>query len=102
MIYKDTAILLLLLLYTRLKTVFSRCEDVAKDQNTGDHLACTAGNRDLKPEVCFTHRIPRACMGTARVKQEKEADTGIIVIEKYEMRKKRTWAGRDKSQTRAN
>ena len=28
-----------LLLYTRLKAVFSRCEDVAKYQNTRDHLA---------------------------------------------------------------
>ena len=31
--------LLLLLLYTRLKAVSSRYEDVAKDQNTRDHLA---------------------------------------------------------------
>ena len=44
-----------------LKAVFSRCEDVAKDQNTRDHLAWTAGNRDPMHEVCILHRIPRAC-----------------------------------------
>ena len=29
----------ILLLYTRFKAVFSRCEDVAKDRNTRDQLA---------------------------------------------------------------
>ena len=36
----------ILLLYTRLKAVFSRCEDVVKDRNTNDHLAWTAENGD--------------------------------------------------------
>ena len=43
----------ILLLYTGLKTVFSRCENVAKDQNTRDHLAWTAGNGDPMHEVCI-------------------------------------------------
>lgn len=30
-----------LLLYPRLKAVFSRCDDDAKDQNIRDHLVCT-------------------------------------------------------------
>ena len=50
----------LLLLYTRLKAVFSRCEDVAKKQNTRDHLAWTAGNGDPIHDVCIPHRVPRA------------------------------------------
>ena len=35
-------------------------------------------------------------MGTERVKQEEEADTRIIVIEYYEIWKKRTWARKGK------
>ena len=59
---KTPSTILLLLLYERLKEVFSRCEDVVKDQNTRDHLARPAGNGDPMHEVC----IP--CMGIARVK----------------------------------
>ena len=50
----------LLLLYTRLKAVLSRCEDVAKDQITRDHLVWAAGNGDPMHEVCIPHRIHRA------------------------------------------
>ena len=69
-----------LLLYTRLKAVLSRCEDAAKDQSTRDHLTWTAGERgshalSVYPTQCTSR------MGTARVKEEKEADTRIIVIE---------------------
>ena len=32
-------------------------------------------------EVCISHSMPRACMGTARMKQEVGADTRIIVKE---------------------
>ena len=41
------------------KAVSSRCEDVAKDQNTRDNLAWTTGNGDPMHEVCIPHRIPR-------------------------------------------
>ena len=53
-------ILLLLLLYTRFKAVFSRCEDAAKDQNTRDNSAWTAGTGDPMHWVCIPHRIPQA------------------------------------------
>ena len=43
-----------------LKTVFSRCEDVAKKQNARDHLAWAIENGDHTHEVCIPHRIPRA------------------------------------------
>ena len=41
--------LLLLSLYTRLKAVISRCEDVAREQNTRYHLARTIGNGEGIP-----------------------------------------------------
>ena len=43
-----------------LEAVFSRCEDVAKDRNTRNYLAWTAGNGDPMHEVCIPHKIPRA------------------------------------------
>ena len=45
-------IIVWLFLYTRLKVVFSRCEDVAKDQNTRHHLAWT---ENPMYEVCIVH-----------------------------------------------
>ena len=44
-----------LLLYSGLKAVFSRCADVAKD-----YLAWTIWKGDSMQEVCILHRIPRA------------------------------------------
>ena len=79
---------ILLLLFTKFKAVFSRCEDIAKDRNTRDHLAWTAGNEDL------TQNTSR--MGTARVKEEEETDTRII--EKYE--RKERGHEEEKTQTR--
>ena len=52
------------------------------DQNTGDHLAWRIGNGDATQDT--------SRMGTARVKQEKEADTRIIAREWYEIWKKGT------------
>ena len=49
-----------LLLYTRTRAVFSRCEDVAKDRNTRDHLAWITGNGGPMHEACILHRLPRA------------------------------------------
>ena len=43
--YKQQFTAELLLIYMRLKAVLSRCKDVAKDQNTRDHLAWI-GNGD--------------------------------------------------------
>ena len=54
-------------------------ENVAKDGSTRDHLAQTAGNGDPVREVCHTQDT--LSMGTARVKQEEETDTSVIVIE---------------------
>ena len=54
------ATLQILLLYARLKVVFSRCEDVARDQNTRDQLAWAAENGDPIYEVCIPHRVHRA------------------------------------------
>ena len=51
---------MLILLYTKLKEVFSRYVDVARDRNTRDHSAWTAGNVDPMHGVCILHRIPRA------------------------------------------
>ena len=48
---------------------------MAKGQNTREHLAWTG---DLMNEVYPTRDTSR--MGTARVKQEEETDTKIIVI----------------------
>ena len=45
---------------TRFKVVFSRCEDVIRDQITRDHLTWTIGNGDSMHGVCIPHRIPRA------------------------------------------
>ena len=58
--YKDIIATLLLLLYTRLKAVFSRCEDVTKDRNSKDHLVWTIGNADPMHEVRIPHRTPSA------------------------------------------
>ena len=44
----------------RLNAVFSRCEDIAKDQNTKDHLVWTAGNGGPMNEICIPHKVPRA------------------------------------------
>ena len=63
-------LLLLSILYTGLKQVFSRCEDVAKERKTRDHLAW---------DVYSTQDI--LCMKTARVNQEEEEDTKIILKE---------------------
>ena len=57
--------------------VFSRCEDVAKDGNTKDHLAWTIGIGDpmyggAGGGVYPTHDTWR--MGTARVKQEESME----------------------------
>ena len=49
---------LLLLLYTWLKAVFSRYEDVLLDRKTRDHLAWTTGNGDPMYRVCIPHSIP--------------------------------------------
>ena len=49
-----------LLLYTKIKAVFSRCQDVPKDQNTRDNSAWTAENRYLMHGVCIPHSTPRA------------------------------------------
>ena len=77
-----------MLLYRRLKLVASRCEDVPKERNTRDHLAWTIGNGDPMHEVYPTQDTSR--MKTARVKQEEDADTGIIVKVWYEIRKEGT------------
>ena len=47
----------------RLKAVFSRGEDVAKDRHTRDHLALTTGNGNPMHEVCtgyFAHGSSKA------------------------------------------
>ena len=53
-----------LLLYKRLKAVYSRCEHDAKDQNTRDHLVWTAGNGDPMHEVCILPTQGTWRMGT--------------------------------------
>ena len=45
----------LLLLNTRLKIVFSRCEDVAINRNARDHLVWTIGNGDAMHRVYVSH-----------------------------------------------
>ena len=66
--------------YIRDLKVFSRCENVAKDQNTREYLAWSAVNGDPMHEVVYpTQSISR--MRTARVKEEVRADTRIIVKE---------------------
>ena len=69
------------LLLKRHKVVFSRCEDVAKDSNTRDHLAWIIGNGDPMHGVCIPHSIPRASMGTSKVKEEEKPGTRIIAKE---------------------
>ena len=71
-------LILLLILYIRLKAVFGRCEDVTKDINTGDHLTWTLGT-EIPCTECPRQDFSR--METVKVKQEKEADTRIIVKE---------------------
>ena len=73
---------------------------ILKDQNTRDHLAWTAGNGDPMNEVFPTQDTQRR--GTARVKQQEEAGTRIIVIEWYEIWKKGRGPEGERSQTRPN
>ena len=51
-------------------------------RDTRDHLAGTAENGDPMHKVCIRHNLypsqDTSRMGTARVKQEEEADTRII------------------------
>ena len=58
----------ILLLCTRLKAVFSRCENVAKDRNTRDHVAWTVGNEDPMHDVCLSHTVYLA-HGQARIQE---------------------------------
>ena len=54
-------------------------------------LACTIENRDPMHEVCNVYPTQDTTrMETARVKQEEEAKTRIIVKE-YEISKEETW-----------
>ena len=64
---------LLRLLYSGLKTVFSQYKVVPKDRNTRDHISWTA--RGVYPKQ-DTSRIE-----TVRAKQEEKADTRKIVKE---------------------
>ena len=69
-----------------------------------DYLAWTIGNRDPMHGVCVFHTCTQdtSRMGTARVKQEEEADTRTIA-RKYSMKYGRKGLGhymrREKSQT---
>ena len=64
-------------------------------RNTGNHLGRTAGNGDPMHEEWY-HTQDTSRMGTARVKQEEEADTRIMVMEQCDIQKKGTWARREK------
>ena len=46
--------------YIRCLRVFSRCEDVAKDRNTRNHLVWIVVNGDPMHGVYIPHSIPRA------------------------------------------
>ena len=65
--------------YKRLKAVFSRCEDVAKDKRL---FSMDCKERGFHARVVYPSQFTSR-MGTARVKQEEEADTRIIAKEYY-------------------
>ena len=46
-------IVIIIILFSRLKAVFSRFEDVANDRNTRDYLAWTIGTGDPMQGVCI-------------------------------------------------
>ena len=73
-------IVLLLLLYTRLKADLSRCEDVAKDRNTRGTPSMDCRKRGSHARGVYPTK-DTSRMGTASVKEEEEADTRIIVKE---------------------
>ena len=70
----------ILLLYTRHKAVFSRCEDVAKDRNTRGTYSTDCRDRGSHARGVYPAQYTSR-MGTARVKEEEEADTRKIVKE---------------------
>ena len=60
--------------------VFSRCEDVVKDRNTRETSSMDCRERGSHARGVYPTQYTSR-MGTARVKQEEEADTRIIVKE---------------------
>ena len=75
---------------------------ILKDRNTRDYSAWTIGNGAPIKGLCIHPTQDTSRMGTARVKQEEEADTRIM----QESSKKYGRKGREnegeKSQTRPN
>ena len=69
---------ILSLLYTRLKAVFSRCQDVARDRNTRGTSSIDCRDRGSHARGVYL-TLYTSRMETARVKQEEGADTRIIV-----------------------